>query len=88
MYVELVKSYYIGYGTQASILHISLVEPSLSSLELAHLVRDKDGRQRAVKQPLKEYWHEGVTARINNSRDVHKPPLPSGEVTSAALKVQ
>ncbi|KAK4313421.1 hypothetical protein Pmani_015232 [Petrolisthes manimaculis] len=62
-------------------------KPNLSSLELAHLVRDKDGRQRAVKQPLKEYWHEGVTARINNSRDVHKPPLPSGEVTSAALKL-
>ncbi|MPD01656.1 hypothetical protein E2C01_097193 [Portunus trituberculatus] len=50
-------------------------------------MRDKDGRQRAVRQPLKDYWHEGVTARINNSRDVHKPPLPAGEVTSAALKV-
>ncbi|XP_050709869.1 uncharacterized protein LOC126994590 isoform X1 [Eriocheir sinensis] len=62
-------------------------KPSLANLELAHLLRDKDGRQRAVRQPLKDYWHEGVTARINNSRDVHKPPLPAGEVTSAALKL-
>lgn len=62
-------------------------KPSLATLELAHLMRDKDGRQRAVRQPLKDYWHEGVTARINNSRDVHKPPLPAGEVTSAALKL-
>ncbi|KAK8744992.1 hypothetical protein OTU49_000392 [Cherax quadricarinatus] len=62
-------------------------KPSLATLELAHLVRDKDGRQRAVRQPLKDYWHEGVTARVNNSRDVHKPPLAAGEVTSAALKV-
>lgn len=62
-------------------------KPSLATLELAHLLRDKDGRQRAVRQPLKDYWHEGVTARINNSRDVHKPPLPAGEVTSAALKL-
>lgn len=62
-------------------------KPSLATLELAHLLRDRDGRQRAVRQPLKDYWHEGVTARINNSRDVHKPPLPAGEVTSAALKL-
>ncbi|KAK8744990.1 hypothetical protein OTU49_000392 [Cherax quadricarinatus] len=62
-------------------------KPSLATLELAHLVRDKDGRQRAVRQPLKDYWHEGVTARVNNSRDVHKPPLAAGEVTSAALKL-
>lgn len=64
-----------------------MTEPGLNTLELAHLARDKDGRQRAVRQALKDYWHEGVTARVNNSRDVHKPPLPAGEVTSAALKV-
>ncbi|XP_037774456.1 uncharacterized protein LOC119571063 [Penaeus monodon] len=62
-------------------------KPSLTTLEMAHLLRDKDGRQRVVRQALKDYWHEGVTARINNSRDVHKPPLPAGEVTSAALKL-
>lgn len=62
-------------------------QPSLNTLELAHLLRDKDGRQRVVRQALKDYWTEGVTARINNSRDVHKPPLPAGEVTSTALKL-
>ncbi|XP_064087152.1 uncharacterized protein LOC135201812 isoform X2 [Macrobrachium nipponense] len=62
-------------------------QASLSTLEMAHLLRDKDGRQRVVRQSLKDYWTEGVTARINNSRDVHKPPLAAGEVTSTALKL-
>ena len=60
---------------------------SLETVELIHLVRDKEGRQRVVRQHLLDYWHDGVTARINNSRDVHKPPQPAGEVTSTALKV-
>ena len=50
-------------------------------------MRDKENRQRVVRQHLKDYWHEGVTARINNSRDVHKPPQPAGDVTATALKV-
>ncbi|CAL4145565.1 unnamed protein product [Meganyctiphanes norvegica] len=60
---------------------------SIDNMELIHLAKDKNGRNRVVRQPMKEYWHSGVTARINNSRDVNKPPLPAGEVTSHANKL-
>lgn len=63
-------------------------EPTLENVELIHLKKDKDGSQRAVKQTLAEYWTEGVTARINNSRDVHKPPLSAADVISSSLKVR
>ncbi|XP_076046973.1 lethal (1) G0469 NlpC/P60 domain-containing protein [Oratosquilla oratoria] len=61
-------------------------KPSLTTVEVAHLLRDKEGRPRVVKQTLNEYWQGGVTARINNSRDVNKPPLPPNEVAATALK--
>ncbi|KAL7633960.1 UNVERIFIED_CONTAM: hypothetical protein RMT77_015921 [Armadillidium vulgare] len=62
-------------------------KPTLENLELIHLKRDKDGHQRAIKETLAAYWVEGVTARINNSRDVHKQPLCAADVISTSLKV-
>lgn len=62
-------------------------KPSLDNLDLIHLKKDKDGHQRVTKQTLADYWIQGVTARINNSRDVHKHPASAADVVSTSLKL-